>query len=240
MIAAIIPARGNSKGIERKNLTEVGDKPLLQYTLEAAVGSKLIDYIAVSSEDYDILRFARENIGDKKFFNTYERPEELSQDHVQVDEVALYALRQISLYEFCEQYPDTVVILQPTSPFRTAEHIDEAIELYQLINRDKNAWEEKEIVFSAYEPGHTYEVDDAEKAEAWLFDPRFRLGRQQEHDVKYAVENGAIYVIDAKLFGRQRSFRHPNMRPYWMDKWESLEVDDMLDLYIANCLMGSA
>jgi len=172
-----------------------------------------------------------------KSFDVFKRPSELSQDHVQVDEVALFALRQIQL-NWQSDLPDTIVILQPTSPFRGAKHIDEAIEFYQLINDDRQAWEDKRIVFSVCEPGHTYQVVDGEKALS-LDDPRFRLGRQQEHDVPYAVENGAIYVVDAKLFGRQRSFRSPVMHPYWMDKWESLEIDTPLDLYIANCLMGN-
>ena len=238
MITAIIPARGNSKGIPGKNLEYIGDKHLLEYTLNAAIQSKLLDCVVVTTEDSDIEELSYTILNNQmKSFDVYRRPHELSQDHVQVDEVALFALRQIQ-FNWKNDLPDTIVILQPTSPFRDANHIDEAIEVYHLINDNKKAWEEKEIVFSAYEPGYTYEVGDTENARAWLFDPRFRLGRQQEQDVRYAVENGAIYVVSAKLFGRQRSFRHPNMRPYWMAKWESLEIDEPIDLYMARCLMG--
>ena len=119
----IIPARGGSKGVPKKNIKILGGKPLINYTIEAAKAVFEDQFIYVSTDDIEIKNIV-EQTGLKVPFL---RPAELATDTAGTYEVLLHAL---NYYENLEYFPDTIILLQPTSPFRTAEHIKEAIKLY--------------------------------------------------------------------------------------------------------------
>ena len=113
---AVIPARGGSKRLRRKNLLDLHGKPLIAWTIEAGLQSKYLDKVVVSSEDKDILDIARE-------FKTdiIKRPNRLASDTATSFDVLKHAIDNLESYDY-------VVLLQPTSPLRNAMHIDEAIE----------------------------------------------------------------------------------------------------------------
>lgn len=115
---AIIPARGGSKGIAKKNLVKVKGRPLIAYTIEPALKSRYIDRIIVSTDDVEISRVSKEYGAEVPFL----RPNELATDEAKTIEAVLYTLEQLK-----ESY-DYVVLLQPTQPLRTTEQIDAAIE----------------------------------------------------------------------------------------------------------------
>ena len=123
-ILAIIPARGGSKGIPRKNIKNLNGKPLLEYTVDAINKCKLIDRAILSTDDDEII-----NIGSKLGLEVpFKRPLNLAQDDtpaLPVIKHALNALEDIDGYK-----PDVIIILQPTSPLRTNKHISEALNLY--------------------------------------------------------------------------------------------------------------
>ena len=120
---AVIPVRGNSKGIPRKNLVDLGGKPLFMWTVDAAIESGVFDKVVVSTEDDDIIEVAYRKT------SIIPRPRYLSQDHVQLSEVVLHA------YRVMEQEwgwnPTTLCLLQATSPLRTAGHIVNAMRQYK-------------------------------------------------------------------------------------------------------------
>lgn len=119
----VIPARGGSKGVLRKNIKVLGNKPLIQYTIDAAKGVFDDEFICVSTDDFEI-KSVVEQLGLKVPFL---RPNELASDTAGTYEVLLHA---ISFYESKGYFPDTLILLQPTSPFRTSAHIKEALKLY--------------------------------------------------------------------------------------------------------------
>lgn len=241
---AIIPARGESKGIPNKNLVSLGGKPLIEYTFDSAFFSGLIDKVLLITDSHAIAdvfwRFSnRNNFRGRGAF--IEEPVGLSMSNVQVDEVALFALRDLDWgYDGAlNQYYDTVIILQPTSPFRTAQHIDEALQLYKDVNSapGMGIFDPKDIVFSAWEPGWSYNMDGDAYAQAYMHDPIHRQGRQSVDSMGYVTENGAIYIVDAKRFSETKSFRSHRMIPYYMDKQSSIEIDEPVDLAIAEAIL---
>jgi len=118
-ILTIIPARGGSKGVKRKNVRNLAGKPLIAWTIEAAKNSKYLDRVVLSSEDKEIIKIAKEYGCEVPFV----RSKELAKDDTPGIDVVLHALNMIR-----ERY-NYVVLLQPTSPLRTECHIDECIEL---------------------------------------------------------------------------------------------------------------
>ena len=116
-VLCVIPARGGSKGIPRKNIRIVGGKPLITFTVEVALKSNYIDKVVVSSEDKEIL-----SIAGRIDATPLTRPAELSRDNTPGVEAVLHAIDQFPGYDY-------VVLLQPTSPLRLVEDIDNSLAL---------------------------------------------------------------------------------------------------------------
>ena len=138
----IIPARGASKGIPGKNIINVAEKPLLQYTIEAAQKSKFLNRVLLSTDDKKIAEVGKIFCVEVPFM----RPTKLAQDDTPAIDVILHALDWLKQNDSYQ--PDAVVLLQPTSPLRTEKHIDKAIQLFL----DKNA----DTVVSVVEVPHNY------------------------------------------------------------------------------------
>ena len=123
-IIGIIPARGGSKGIPCKNIKKLAGKPLLSYTAEAAHRSKLLTRIVLSTEDEEIKQLGLDLGLDVPFM----RPAKLAEDDTPGVSVIRHAVDTLEREE--NYYPDVIVVLQPTSPLRTSEHIDEALNIF--------------------------------------------------------------------------------------------------------------
>ena len=123
-ILAIIPARGGSKRLPRKNILNLAGKPLIAWTIEAALGSKYIDDVIVSTDDNEISTVAKKYGAKVPFI----RPDKFSSNHASSISVVLHA---IEFFQKADERYDYVVLLQPTSPLRTVKNIDESIELLQ-------------------------------------------------------------------------------------------------------------
>ena len=124
MTLALIPARAGSKGIKNKNLTLLGNKPLLYYTIEAAKQATCVDSIVLSSDGDEILEY-----GKSQGIKVLQRPQELAQDDTTGDKVVVHALEYYNDYK-------NLILLQPTSPLRTARHIDEAFMKFRQKNKN--------------------------------------------------------------------------------------------------------
>ena len=195
-ILSIIPARGGSKGIKRKNLKPILDKPLVAYTIEASLKSKYITRTIVSSEDDEILGVAR-----KFGSEVLKRPEELAQDETKTAPVMLDVLDKL---EHEGYKPDFVVLLQPTCPLRDENYIDSAFEYY--FESLKCGYDS---CFGAYSIGYTHakwRILHNDKLEA-LYDFRLRPRRQEtEQHYKMIAENGAFYALSAHTMKKTKDF----------------------------------
>ncbi len=184
-ILSIIPARGGSKGIKRKNLKPILDKPLVAYTIEASLKSKYITKTIVSSEDSEILEVSK-----KYGAEVIVRPDELAQDETKTAPVMLQVLDELEKTGYKADY---VVLLQPTCPLRDEKYIDNAFEYY--FKKQKEGFDS---CFSAFSMGYTHakwRILHDEKLEG-LYDYRIRPRRQEEEQhYKMICENGAFYAL---------------------------------------------
>jgi len=212
---AVIPVRGNSKGIPRKNLVDLGGKPLFMWTVGAAKESGVFDKIVVSTEDDEIISYC-----DNRKVDVIFRPPYLSQDHVQLSEVVLHAYR-IMEYEWA-WHPTTLCLLQATSPLRTAGHIINAMRQYSG----------RGTLFSAYiDKRYHWAVED--RVEPIQHNPARRLGRQWEPSQIY-TENGAIYFFPAKRFSLECTIRLEPFDVYIMPEEDGWEIDQQWELDVAR------
>jgi CMP-N-acetylneuraminic acid synthetase len=224
-VIAIIPAKGHSVGVPDKNTRLLGDKELVKWTIDAALDTG-IDKILFSSESSTLCNIAQSYVNDKIF--VYVRPYVMTHDLVQVDMVSWYVLLQACCDDNVDiNNNDTVVILQPTSPFRTSRHIDEAIELFELFKDDENP-----TLASVSSVGkfiyYTNPLNN--KLEPVGHDPMVRHGREQyDMDEMPYAENGAIYICTVGGLLNNKTFRSNNPVPYVMGDDDSIEIDTMED-----------
>ncbi|MBI2047659.1 MAG: acylneuraminate cytidylyltransferase family protein, partial [Parcubacteria group bacterium] len=176
---AIIPARGGSKGIPRKNIKLLADKPLIAYSIEAALGSRLLDRTVVSTDDEEIARVAKELSTE-----VVVRPKELAGDKTPMEPVLKYV---VDFLEKENYIPDTVVLLQPTSPLRTATHVDGALKKFLAGDFDSLV-----SIFKIY--NNRLEIDKND-----LVTPTFTESKNRDKRPPAIFENGAIYISKIDL-----------------------------------------
>lgn len=200
-ILAIIPVRGGSKGIPGKNIKLLAGRPLLAYTVDAALNSKYVSRTVVSTENEKI-----KNIAKSLNVEVLDRPAKLAQDETKTAPVLLHVLEQLEQKE--GYIPDVVVLLQATCPLRDAKELDETIELF-LNNQNKGI----DSVFAAKQIGTTHSKWRkspscvSEPYYECLFDYRNRP-RRQDTDKHYPLfaETGATYIIKTDVLKKVKDF----------------------------------
>lgn len=222
-IVAIIPARGGSKGIPRKNIRPFCGRPLIAYTIEAALCSKYIEKVTVSTEDEEIAEVSRIYGAD-----VIPRPPELAQDDTPTLPVIQHVIRHLKEVE--DFHPDIVVILQPTSPLRTAEDIDGALEK-----------------FLETEYGSVVSVCEVEHPPHWMYTlegdrlkPVIEGGEgitQRQDAPKVYRLNGAVYVTPTDIIMKQNRELGEDTRAYVMPPERSVDIDSEFDFKLAEVLM---
>lgn len=221
-ILAVIPARGGSKGIPRKNIIEVGGKPLIAWTISAARKSRYIDKLILSSDDDEIMTIARKFGCDVPFT----RPGELASDTSGTVEVILHAINNIH-----EKY-DYIVILQPTSPLRSVSDIDNCIENCF----EKNAPSCVSVTEVEKSPYWMYILDENARMKS-VIDFKNRSMRRQELPATYAL-NGAVYVVNSESFMKTQKLIESETVAYIMPIIRSLDIDTEYDLMIAQMILN--
>ena len=219
-ILVIIPARGGSKGIPHKNIKPLAGKPLIHYTIDVARQIVTDEDICVSTDDQEIIKCV-ENYGLKVPFV---RPAELATDTAGTYEVLLHAL---DFYEKQGKYFDTVILLQNTSPFRTAEQVKEAIQLYK---------DGIDMVVSVKEcPANPYYCVFEENKDGYLHVCKGdgKITRRQDAPKVYEY-NGAIYIINSKSLKQMPLYAFPHKVKYVMDAKSSIDLDTMFDWNMAE------
>lgn len=225
-IIGIIPARGGSKGIRKKNIVDLAGKPLIAYTIEQAKGSKYIDKIIVTTDDEEIADISR-SLGAEVPFS---RPKALATDEAKGIDVVLHA---ITWFDSNEESFDIVMMLQPTSPLRLSEDIDKAIEVLFL----KNAMAIVSVCKSEHHPLWSNTLPEDSNMKNFI-NPEYMNKNRQELPVFYRL-NGAIYLSFCNYIKDRKSFYGENTFAYIMPEERSIDIDNMLDFKLAELLLNS-
>lgn len=225
-VLIIIPARGGSKGIPRKNIKPLNGKPLIYYAIDTARAITTDENICVSTDDLEI-KSVVEAYG---LTVPFLRPDELATDTAGTYEVLLHAL---DFYEQQGKHYDIVLLLQVTSPFRTAKQVKEALELFRQTN-DKAA-----MVVSVKEcPSNPYYDIFEEDKDGYLQISKGDGAIYRRQDAPKVYEyNGAIYIMDAQTLKRTHMHKIPHRVKYVMDAKSSFDLDTMEDWQMAEMML---
>jgi N-acylneuraminate cytidylyltransferase len=215
-ILAVIPARGGSKGLPRKNILPFSGQPMINWTIQAAHGSRYIDRVILSSDDLEIMQVAAEAGCEVPF----RRPAELADDTSNSTDVALHAIKQVRGY-------DWLILLQPTSPLRSSIDIDSAIELCM----HHNAISCVSVCEVSESPYWMYTLNGENRLMSLLPQEQIHT-RRQDLTPAYSL-NGAIYLIQTETLSQSRSFIGNDTVAYVMPRERSVDVDSADDLMMA-------
>jgi CMP-N,N'-diacetyllegionaminic acid synthase len=218
-ILAIIPARGGSKRLPRKNILPVAGRPLISYTIEAARGAGLVDRFVVNTEDAEIKAIARQWGAE-----VVDRPASLAGDTVRTNEVVDHMLDEI---EAVGELPDFIVLLQATSPLRTAAQIDACIAAF-LEGNHASATSVAEV---EHHPYKSMVIRDG--ALEALIDRESLEMPHQKLPLVYRP-NGAVYIVETRRFRESGLFSAPPVQPFIMDAISSIDVDGEIDLFLVE------
>ncbi|MCF8494918.1 MAG: acylneuraminate cytidylyltransferase family protein [Rickettsiaceae bacterium] len=221
-ILGVIPARGGSKGVPRKNIRILIDKPLIKYSIDAALNSRLSDVI-VSTEDLEIANFAKECNCSAPFV----RPEELATDNARSIDVAIHAIKTMEVLN--NTFYDAIMLLQPTTPFRSSEDINNCIDL--LENNIQVDSVISVVDVKAHHPARMKYIRNG-----ILVDPdfceKYENQNRQELEPMY-IRNGAIYLTRRKTI-LESSFKGSVCLPYVMPESNSANIDTIEDFEFAE------
>lgn len=224
-ILAVIPARVGSKGIPRKNIAPIAGHPLIAWTILEAQKSKSLSRIVVSTDSEEIAAVARRYQAEVPFL----RPADLAQDETPGIAPALHALHWMEEKEGCR--PNYVMYLQPTSPLRTAQDIEGAIDLLQKKRAEAviSVTEADQHPFWMKTISPEGKLEDFQKADR-AFDCR------QELPLVYTL-NGAIYLTRREVLLEKRSFYSEATYAYVMPRERSIDIDTAWDLRLAGMIL---
>lgn len=227
-ILGVIPARGGSKGLPRKNVLSLGGKPLIVHTIEAARRSKYLSRTIVSTDDEEIGRVSRAHGAEVPFV----RPADLATDTADMVSVLRHATRHVEEEE--QREADLVVLLQPTSPFRTAADIDACIDRFCEL--------EPNVVFSAVRSDAHPEYNLVERVPGTA---KVKLCRPPDENLNRRQEAGATWTSHGAVivFRRSALFEYPHhlgmeeVAIYEMSEDRILDIDSERDLLWAEFLL---
>ena len=209
---AIIPARGGSKRLPRKNILDLCGKPLISWSIEAALKSKYISKVVVSSDDEEIL-----NISSNFGADIIKRPYELANDTATTFDTVKHTIDNFENYDY-------IVLLQPTSPLRNEKHIDEAIELLE----EKQADAIVSVCEMDHSPLWSNTLPKDGNMNNFLRDEV--LNKRSQDLEKYYRVNGAVYICKTdKLLENKSFFLKDNIFAYIMDRKSSIDIDEEID-----------
>lgn len=217
-VVAIIPARGGSKGIPRKNVRLLAGKPLIHYPIEAAKNCKLVDRIMVSTEDREIADEAK-----KAGAEIIERPVKLAGDGVPTLPVLIHAVQQLEKKDY---RPGLIVLLYATAPLVKAGHIEDGI---------KKISEGYDSVISVCEDTKNYKLW---KRSGKSYRPLFKKRANRQKVEKLYRENGAFYIMTYDTLMKKKSINGKKTALIIMKTEESVDIDTPLDFAIAEALIN--
>lgn len=222
-ILAIIPARGGSKRLPRKNIMPLFEKPLIAWSIEAAKKSKYVDNVILSSDSQEIIEVARAFGANTPFV----RPKELAADDTRSIDVVIHAL---DFYK--EENYDCVILLQPTSPLRDENDIDGAIEQFF----EKGATSVIGVCEVEHSPLWSNTLDETLSMDSFL-DDKYNNSRSQDLPTYYRI-NGAFYMSKvSSVLKNETFFVKKDIYAYMMSQEHSVDIDTFLDFITAESIL---
>jgi CMP-N-acetylneuraminic acid synthetase len=223
-ILAIIPARGGSKGVPGKNIIKFDGKPLIQYAVDCALNSNLLDKIIINSDDQSILNTVDDKNSERIIKEL--RPKELGSDNSSIVDVVLHTLTQIK-----DKY-DLVILLQVTSPLRTSQDIKEIVGLF---TKDKKLEGVVSVVpMDDMNPARMYELGSDSDLKPLMKEAE-ATRRQDLKPVYY--RNGCFYAVKTEVLVQQKTFMPTYKRAYVMNPDHLLNIDSFRDVKLAEVLI---
>lgn len=221
-ILAIIPARAGSKGVPRKNIKNLNGKPLISYSIKSSIKCRFINKIVVSTDSLEISKISK-NFGAE----IIKRPHSLAKDDSTAIEVILHSL---DFLEDENYYSDVVILLQPTSPLRTTEDIDNSIKLFCENDCDSV------ISVSEYEHSPYWALKYDNNYLKPVFGKEYLKKRRQDLPTTYSP-NGAIFISTPQYLKKHKTFYSEKTIPYIMPAERSIDIDTELDFKLAEILL---
>ena len=212
-ILGLIPARGGSKGIKNKNLYPFNNKPLIQWTIEAAKKSKLLDEIIVSTDDISIANFAK-SMGVKV---PYLRDKKLAEDNSLIIDTVLDLMEKFYIYE-------DVLLLQPTSPLRND------IDIQNIIFYIRNKYDSTSVVSKLLAKENPALFLILMIIIIYQKVLKNQEGSNRQNYKKYYILNGALFLSSVKHLKQFKSFISKSTRPYIMPQERSIDIDYLIDM----------
>lgn len=220
-VIGVITARGGSRGLPRKNILPLAGKPLISWTIQAARHSATVDRVLLSTDDEEIAHVARAAGCDVPFL----RPAELARDDTPGEAPLLHVLDQVEGFDYA-------VLLQPTSPLRTAQDIDACVRLCI----DSGAASACSVCEADNHPAWCFEIKSG-KLSAWAGEQNIPSRRQLLSSV-YSL-NGAVYVVDVDRFRQTRKLIDDQTIAHVMPRSRSVDIDTAFDLKLCEFLLES-
>jgi CMP-N-acetylneuraminic acid synthetase len=217
-IIAIIPARGGSKGIPRKNLVPIKGKPLLAYSIEAALEAHCFDLVLVSTDDEEIAGVAR-GLGAQVPFL---RSPELAGDKAKTVDAIIECLDRL------EQTYDAVCLLQPTAPLRSVDDILQSIDVFLQEECDSL------VSVCRLEEPHPYKLKSIDDGYVVPFIPGSGSEIPRQDLPPAYMLTGAIYIIKVDVLKAKKSFFGDKTVPYFMPEERSVNIDSVKDIYLTE------
>lgn len=223
-ILAIVPARGGSQGVPRKNIRILAGRPLIAYTINAALESKYHLRVVVSTDDESIAEIAK-GIGAEVPFL---RPSHLARNDTPMLPVLQHAMECLKKDGY---RPDIIVVLQPTSPLRTSKHIDQAISI--LVNTGADSV--VSVCEVEYSPYWMKKIDQSGRVAPFL-DTEKEYNRRQDLPKVYRL-NGAIFITRPDIIMNEDRLLGDDTRAYIMEPEDSIDIDTEFDFRVAELIM---
>lgn len=226
-VIAIIPARAGSKGVVNKNIKSLNGKPLISYTIQEAKKSNLIDKLVVSTDSIEIAELSKNSGAEVPFI----RPEELSTDSSLTYDVVKHC---IEYYKNNGEHFDIILLLQPTTPFRTVETINKSINIL----KNKSIFTSVVSVVDV-EGNHPLRMKKIEGDYLKNYiDQGFENMNPRKELPKVYIRSGSIYAILTKSFYEEQSLVSNLCAPIILDKIETINIDSPLDFEFCEFIIN--
>ena len=227
-ILAFIPARGGSKGIPKKNITKLNNKPLIQYTLDLCRSNLNIDDYFISTDSAEIKKV----LSKLNYINEYKRPKYLANDTASIVDTVLHGVKWYE--EKHKLKVHSTILLQPTSPIRDINELNSAINFYKKNNLKSlfsvcNMWE------SPYEC-----IELSENSNNWKYLklPSQKMKRRQDYLKKFAFIDGSFYITNVNFLKKKKSFVVKNVSKFFtLGNNYKVDIDEKFDLFLAEKIL---
>lgn len=221
---AIIPARSGSKGVKDKNIRELAGKPLMEYTIDAAIDSGEFDEVMVSTDSEKYAEIAKKYGANVPFLRSEMTATDTASSWDMVEEV-------LAGYKNQGRTFDTFCLLQPTSPLRTAKDISSAYELY----REKAQFAVVSVCEAEHSPLWCGHLPDSHEFVDFI---KLEDMKQRQAGGKFYRLNGAIYIVDINNFQKDKYLYQKGSFAYIMSKEKSVDIDTEIDFKLASVILG--